>query len=530
MRLIIGVSHLQHGGTEFCLIDAWARRLLVASFVNSLALRRIREWTIACAAIAILGLFLWPIKTEGAQEVSFTNAPASQQIQLVPGKACIIRLPSGKTVALWAAKASGIETFLGDGALVFNYGEQPFKQLESEEIQLPGGGMTFGEYRSYIRQGPVISSGNRSEYLLYVDTYCLSIVSTNGGGNTRAMPLTLAVRQATEKELIPKKQEREHYLQALHSTDPKIRFEAIHELGEMVSLGSIYAGNPSEIANAIRPFLQDQDEEIRKEALARLRVMGDDETLLQMLTPRPTKQFSEPNGAWTIAGWCRKDSDRVPKHVMTFLETEDPKLQEFALAFFSCYRLPYPPAQPYVVKYLKSTVPEVRAAAASAIRFTCDRTTASSMVDQALADPSDNVLLAALSEANWFNDSISIQPIILLLKNQNPKVREAAANALDGCQNPAAVDPLLLATRDNTAHVRAQAAVTLGRIGDAKAYGRLLELLKDPDAEVRESAVNGLRWLGRREAIEAISALAEKDPSDSVKQMARRTVRELKQK
>ena len=109
----------------------------------------------------------------------------------------------------------------------------------------------------------------------------------------------------------------------------------------------------------------------RKEALASLRVMGDDDALLEMLTPRPIKEFSEPNGAWTIARWCCiRDSDRVPQRVMTFLETDDAKLQEFALAFFSCYKIPYPAAQPYVVKYLKSDAPEVRAAAASAIRFT----------------------------------------------------------------------------------------------------------------------------------------------------------------
>jgi len=508
--------------------------------VEQLRLRRRRilhGWTIAGAAIACAGVILWVgprcyrfIKTKTAEEVSFTDVPASRQIWLAPGTACIIRLPGGKTVALWCTRPRGIAAVLDDSDLTFHYGEVPFKTLESEEIRLPDGGVTYGEYRSYIRQGPVITGENTREYVLYVDNYSLSVVSKNKGGSGKALPLMVAVRHATDKELIPPKQEREHYLQALRSTDPKIRLEAIRELGEMVALGSIYAGNRMEIADAIRPFLKDENEEIRKEALERLRVMGDDDALLEMLTPRPIEEFSEPNGAWTIAGWCRKDSDRVPKHIMTFLETDDAKLQEFALAFFSCYKIPYTPAQPYVVKYLKSGVPEVRAAAASAIRFTCDRKTASLLLYEALGDPSDKVLLETLKEVSCFNENIPVQRIISLMTNENPEIRERAAYALDCCQNPAAVEPLLFATRDETPRVRAQAAVSLGRIGDAKAYGRLLELLKDSDANVRESAVNGLRWMGRRDAIEAVAALAENDPSDNVRQMARRTVRELKQK
>ena len=183
-------------------------------------------------------------------------------------------------------------------------------------------------------------------------------------------------------------------------------------------------------------------------------------------------------------------------------------------------QIPYTPAQPYVVKYLKSGVPEVRAAAASAIRFTCDRKTASLLLYEALGDPSDKVLLETLKEVSCFNENIPVQRIISLMTNENPEIRERAAYALDCCQNPAAVEPLLFATRDETPRVRAQAAVSLGRIGDAKAYGRLLELLKDSDANVRESAVNGLRWMGRRDAIEAVAALAENDPSDNVRQMA----------
>ena len=146
--------------------------------------------------------------------------------------------------------------------LALEYGERPFKTLESETIPLPDGGVTYGENLSYIRDGGVSTTGNTREYFLYVDNYSLSILQKDADQMRKSLPLTISVRYATDKELISRKQARGHYLQALGSTDPKVRLEAIHELGEMVSLGSTYAGNPLDIADAIRPFLKDEDAEI----------------------------------------------------------------------------------------------------------------------------------------------------------------------------------------------------------------------------------------------------------------------------
>ena len=318
-----------------------------------------------------------------------------------------------------------------------------------------------------------------------------------------------------------------HYMGNLSSLDPQKRLEAVNELGEMVSLGSRYAGNPVEVANAIRPLLKDSDPKVREEALVRLRVMGDDDALLEMLTPRPADEYLQPNWAWTIAGWARKDSERVPKQVLSYFATDDLRLHEFALAFFSCYEMQYFAAQPHVARLLKSPLPAVRAAAASAIRFTCDRKQAVELLCVALDDTSERVLVEALKDANWFNGSIPVKRLTRLLDHKNPEVREYAAFALDCCRSPQVIEPLLAATRDPKPKVRAQAAVSLGRIGDGKAYPRLLAMLADEAAEVRESAINGLRWLGNAEAVPAIKKLQHDDPNEDVRQMARRTVKEL---
>lgn len=205
-------------------------------------------------------------------------------------------------------------------------------------------------------------------------------------------------------------------------------------------------------------------------------------------------------------------------------------LHEFALAFFSCYKIPYPSAQPYVTKYLKSDNPDVRAAAASAIRYTCDRRVAVSLLYEALSDTSDKVLMEALKDLSYFSGSIPIQRLLSLLSHKNPEVREKVAYALDCCGNPAVVAALLVATRDENVRVRAQVAVSLGRIGDLSVYERLLELLGDESADVRTSAVIGLRCLGQGAAINAIKKLTIDDPDEGVREVAIRTVRELRNK
>jgi len=163
-----------------------------------------------------------------AQEVAIQEIPASKEIVLSPGGACVIRLPNRKTVAVWCRKLAGGLADLENSDLGFEYGEVPFKRLKIERIALPDGGTTFGEYLSYIRQGPVIYTGTAREHVLYVEEYCLSI--TTKGDVTQTLPLTVSVRLATEKERVPAKQQREYFLKALESHDPKTQLEAIHEL------------------------------------------------------------------------------------------------------------------------------------------------------------------------------------------------------------------------------------------------------------------------------------------------------------
>jgi hypothetical protein len=107
---------------------------------------------------------------------------------------------------------------------------------------------------------------------------------------------------------------------------------------------------------------------VREEAKIRLRVMGDEEALLEMLAPKPEGEFFAKNGAWTIAAWCRekRSQEAVCRRVMEYFQSDDPAMLEFALAFFSM--IEYPQAKPHILKGLKSPHAAVRESATEAVR------------------------------------------------------------------------------------------------------------------------------------------------------------------
>jgi hypothetical protein len=235
------------------------------------------------------------------------------------------------------------------------------------------------------------------------------------------------------------------------------------------------------------------------------------------------------NGASRIADWCvRHKSPAVSKHVLTFFEPKDEALLAFAVTFFA--RTDDPESKPQMLAVLKHKTPEIRATVVPAIRFLCTPKETAGYLVPLLHDPSKQVILAALLEANWVSQEIPPGELTRLLKDPDPEIRRMAAYALECCRNPAVVDPLLEATKDAIASVRAQAAVSLGRIGTPKAYDRLIELLGDGNAEVRHDAINGLRWLEDMRAIPHLQKLLKEEKDRDTRNMAERTIRELKSK
>jgi HEAT repeat protein len=82
-------------------------------------------------------------------------------------------------------------------------------------------------------------------------------------------------------------------------------------------------------------------------------------------------------------------------------------------------------------------------------------------------------------------DERAVAPLVSVLSNRNPYLRNRAAEALGKIGAPA-VEPLLTALKD--AKVRANAALALGDIGDKRAVEPMLALLQDSNDYVRQQA------------------------------------------
>ena len=126
--------------------------------------------------------------------------------------------------------------------------------------------------------------------------------------------------------------------------------------------------------------------------------------------------------------------------------------------------------------------------------------------------------------------------LIKALADQNTLVRGSAAVALGniGPDAKAAVPELIKALADEDIVMRRVAAEALGRIGpEAKAaIPELIKVLADEDEVVRRNAAEVLGAFGpdAKAAVETLKRLAQNDPNDSVKQVAKEALAKIEGK
>jgi HEAT repeat protein len=95
-----------------------------------------------------------------------------------------------------------------------------------------------------------------------------------------------------------------------------------------------------------------------------------------------------------------------------------------------------------------------------------------------------------------FNERI-INPLIEILKSEEPSYRAFAARALGNQESKKAIPDLIKALEDKVPDVRRDAAFALGLIGDANAIPHLKKLLNDENELVRfftKEAIDNIEW------------------------------------
>jgi len=98
----------------------------------------------------------------------------------------------------------------------------------------------------------------------------------------------------------------------------------------------------------------------------------------------------------------------------------------------------------------------------------------------------------------------SVDPLITLLKDPDPSLRQIAASVLGKIGSPRAIDALLESLSDKNSNVRLDAAGALGKIGAEKAVEPLMPLLNDESGPVVFVTATALGRIGSERAVEPL--------------------------
>jgi HEAT repeat protein/beta-lactamase regulating signal transducer with metallopeptidase domain len=179
-----------------------------------------------------------------------------------------------------------------------------------------------------------------------------------------------------------------------------------------------------------------------------------------------------------------------------------------------------------LIARLKDEDARVRRAAARSLGQLEDRRAVTPLIET-LKDPDDEVRAAAADALAEFEDPRAIEPLTLLLADPSTDVKHNALDGLSRFEHGVPVAPVVRALGDSNAEVRGDAVHLLEHLGDRSAASAIARLIHDGSSDVRSAAVSALGRLGDAGSGAALqSALG--DPSAEVRQNALEALGELK--
>lgn len=143
-----------------------------------------------------------------------------------------------------------------------------------------------------------------------------------------------------------------------------------------------------------------------------------------------------------------------------------------------------------------------------------------------LSDPQPGVQEAASSVLAVIADERVLTPLITALGNQDWIVRMHAAKALGRIKDARAIEPLIPLLQDKVKAVREEVSIALAAIGDA-ALPSLLEALKHPEWLVRLHAVEALAKSRSADAVEPLLWALFNDHDQAVREDVVRALGDL---
>jgi len=195
----------------------------------------------------------------------------------------------------------------------------------------------------------------------------------------------------------------------------------------------------------------------------------------------------------------------------TLWEEEPPNLQSAILGAMGQSKDPR--GTLFLLRLLKNPISEIRLAAIQSLAFTRDARVVSLLVFFGQSHPE---LKYAVGDSLLKMKEDAIDPLIDLLKSQDPKIVSESVVLLGRLKTPDAIKPLMEVFQTHPGPIQGQVAEAFGLIGEPKCIPTLAPLLKIPDAKIRVQAASAMGRVPHpgclKELIDALN-----DPNPEVK-------------
>ena len=287
------------------------------------------------------------------------------------------------------------------------------------------------------------------------------------------------------------------------------------------SLEALIRTKNQQVVRFLNQALNDEDEDVRSVAASGLSQWGSSNTsdrLLKLL--RDPSADVRRNAAKSLKDKMKPES---AKHVIPVLQKED-DVGILVLLLEALGRSGAKEVSRYIYPFTRRPEHEVRITALSALTKLKDKRAQPALL-RLLDDEDPQIRQKAADGVAIKGNKAAIQKLESLLKDdRDVTVRSAAARALGAIGNSAAQPALAQAMYDEST-VRCQSVVALKRIGNKSAIPILLERLRDSAPEVRYNAVKALgEFEAKKESEDALRDMIE-DPDEMVQRAVHKTLK-----
>ena len=204
------------------------------------------------------------------------------------------------------------------------------------------------------------------------------------------------------------------------------------------------------------------------------------------------------------------NDDRIVELLLKDLISTDNDVQKSAVVALGNRKLSDSDAQ-LMILALSDNDPYVREAAAEGLGLIKETRAVVPLITMLTSYETDMIASEIATVSLIQIGAPSVEPLIALLSNDDPWIQYTAEDALSRIGDPA-VEQLIAALKDSNPQVRKFAAEALGEIKDARAVEPLLVTLRDEDENVRNGSRGALSSIGAPAVEPFIALLKDEDP------------------